>query len=75
MAGFRNIDGGLNRFDVAHFADQNDIGILPQHILQGLTEGGGVGAYLSLIHNRFFVLMDKFDRVFDRHDVSLMMLI
>jgi hypothetical protein len=60
---------GLNRLEVAHFADQNDVRILTQGAAQRQRERVGVYADLALVDHRFLVPMQVFDRVFDGHDV------
>ena len=38
MAGFRGEEPGLDRLEVAHFADQDDVRVLSQRAAQGVGE-------------------------------------
>ena len=48
MAGFGEGDGVIHRFAFANFADQDDVGRLPQRVLQRHAPAVGVGADLAL---------------------------
>ena len=41
-----------DRLEVAHLADQDDVGVLPQHVLEGVREGVRVLAHLALVDQR-----------------------
>ena len=69
VAGFGRRDGRLDRLQVAHFADQDDVGVHPQGAADGLGEVGHVDADLALVDRRLLVLVVVLDRVFDRDDV------
>src|SRR5580692_815272 len=69
MAGFGCENRGGNGFEVAHFADQNDVGILTQGSAQRGGERSGVDFDFALIDETFFVAVQIFDRVFDGDDV------
>ena len=71
MTGFCGGDGGVDGFEVAHFADENDVGILAQGAAESFGEVRNVDANLALSDQRFFVLMIIFDGVFDGDDVGL----
>ena len=49
--GERSLDG----LEVAHLADENDIGVLPEHVLEGGLEPLGIGADLTLVDDRELV--------------------
>src|SRR5581483_2173869 len=62
--------GGGDRLEVAHLADEDDVGILAQHVLEGGGEGVRVLADLPLVDHRPLVVVEELDRVLDRHDVD-----
>ena len=63
--GQRDRDG----LQVAHLADQDDVGVLPQHVLERRREAVRVVADLALVHQRALVGVHVLDRVLDGHDV------
>ena len=62
--------GELNRFEVAHFAHEDDIGILAERGLQRIGEGQRVNAELALVDETLLCFMNELDRIFDRDDVA-----
>ena len=60
---------GRHRLEVAHLADEDDVGVLPQHRLERPVERLGVGAHLALVDHALLVAVQELDRVFDGHDV------
>jgi hypothetical protein len=56
VAGFRRGDGGLDRLEVAHFADENDVRVLTQGAAQGVGERRGVDVDFPLGNDRFLCL-------------------
>ena len=69
------VERGLHGLDVAHLADEDDVGVLAQHPLQRGVEVGGVGADLALVDDRRLVGVEDLDRVLDRHDVLVLRLV
>ena len=69
VAGLGSGDRKLDRFQVAHFTDEDDVGVLPHDVLERLGEGVGIRPQFTLIDDRFDVGMHVLDRVLDRHDV------
>ena len=68
VTGHGRANGDFGRFEVANFADHDDVRVLPQNVAQALGE--------SEIDLRFHVdLRDArqpiFDRLFDRDDAAL----
>jgi hypothetical protein len=55
---------------IAHFAHHDHVRVLPQHVDQGAIEGAHVGQHFLLHDDGPFVLMHKFDRVFDGDDLA-----
>jgi len=69
MAGLGKGNGGLHRFGVADLTNQDDIRRLAQRVLQRRLEGVRVKTHLSLRHDRFFVPVNKLNRVFNGHNM------
>ena len=69
MTCLRGEQGGGNRFQVAHFADQDDVRILAKCSAQGGGEVRGIYFDLALVDEAFLVAVQKLDRVFDGDDV------
>src|SRR5205814_10309651 len=61
--------------EVAHLADENDVGIFTQRRTQRGGERRSVAADLDLLDDRFVVAMLELDRIFDRDDVALVVAI
>ena len=59
----------LHRLQVAHLADEHDVGIFAQRGPQGGLETLRVHADLALIDQAFLVVVHEFDRVLDRDHV------
>jgi hypothetical protein len=59
----------LDRLEVPHLADQDDVRVLPQNVFESLLEVLGVRTHLALIHHTSLVLVQVLDRILDRHDV------
>ena len=71
MSRLRDGDGRGHRFQIPHFSDQDDIGILAEDVFKGIDECPGVFADLALGNKGFFVVMDEFNRVLNGHDVDM----
>ncbi len=67
--------GRLNRLQVPHLTDQDDIGILPEDVSEGRGKALRIGVDLPLIDDAFLVAMEVFDRIFDRDDMALFSLL
>ena len=63
--GQRHRDG----LEVAHLADQDDVGVLAQHVLERVLERLGVLPHLALVDDALLVPVEELDRVLDGHDV------
>ena len=70
VAGFGRVDGGLERFAVAHFAHQDHVRVFADGVLQGGVPVAHVDADFALVDDRLLVREHEFDRVFDRQDVQ-----
>ena len=75
VAGFGRRDRRLDRLQVAHFADQDHVRVLPQGAANGLGEAGHVDAQFPLVDRRFLVRVVELDRVLDRDDVVVEVLV
>ena len=71
MAGLRDAQRRFDRFQVAHFADQHDVGIFTERGAQRVRETVGVAVNLALVDQAALVLMDVFDRILDGEDVAV----
>ncbi len=69
MARFGRPNGGLHRWQIAHFPDQDDVRILPQRFHDRFGKTRDVLPDLALRHHAFFVMMHEFDRIFRGNDV------
>ena len=70
VTGLGGGDRGRDRLEVTHLADEDHVGVLAEHVLQGVREAVGVGAHLTLVHDAALVLVQELDRVLDGHDVA-----
>ena len=69
VAGLRRLQRDLGRLGVAQLADEDDVGVLPQHPAKRLREALRVEADLALVDDAAAVVMEDLDRILDRHDV------
>jgi hypothetical protein len=69
VARFGNSKGGFDSFQIAHFTDQNNIGILAQSRPQSIGKTVGVRVHFTLVHQAAFVTVQIFDGIFNRDDV------
>ena len=60
---------GADRLEVAHFADEDHVGVFAKRSAQRLAERRRVGAELALVDDAGAVPVEKLDRVLDREDV------
>jgi hypothetical protein len=60
----------LNRFEVAHLTDEDDVGVLPHDVLKRIGKAVRIRRKLALINDTDVVGVHIFDRVFHRHDVA-----
>ena len=65
VAGFGGQQGGGDRFEVAHFADQDHVGILAQGGAQRGREVGRIDLDFALIDEAVLIAMQEFDGVLD----------
>src|SRR4029077_3602131 len=70
VACFRRFQRDFDRFAVAHFADQNDLGRLPQGGAQSQGECRSIAVEFALMYGGLFVVMAKLNRIFDAQDVN-----
>src|SRR6266481_1657517 len=69
VAGLGNTQGGLDGFQVAHFADQDHIGIFAECGPQRVADALGIGMQLALVHQAVLIHVYKFDRILNGEDV------
>ena len=59
----------FNRFQIPELANEADIRILPEDVLQRVLERGRIGTDFPLIDHTALVIVEIFDRVLNGHDV------
>ncbi len=69
MSGFGCGQGHGDGLGIAHFANQDHIGILAKDGAQGAGEAGRVGADLDLLDHGVAVGMDELDGIFNGNDM------
>ena len=69
VAGLGDPQRRLDRLEVAHLADEHDVGVLAQRRAQRVREAVRVAVHLALVDQAALVLVDVLDRVLDREDV------
>ncbi len=69
MSCLGGFEGDADGFDIAHFADEHDIGIFAQGGPQRALEAVRVGMNFALVDEAFLVRVHELDRVFNRNDV------
>ena len=69
VAGFGREQRRLDGLEVAHFADEDDVGILTQRAAERMRKRARVDRHLALIDDRAVVAVQELDRIFDRHHV------
>ena len=61
----------FDRLEVAQLADQDDVGVFAQRGAQRHREALRVAVHLALVDEAALVLVDVLDRILDREDVIL----
>ncbi len=69
VAGFGGEQGSADGFQVAHFSDQNQVGVLTQAGAQRHGETCCIHFDFALIDEALFIAVQEFDGVFDSDDV------
>ena len=69
VAGLGRREGGRDRLEVAHLADEDHVGVLAQRRAQALGEVRRVEADLALVDDALLVPVHELDGVLDREDV------
>src|SRR3546814_1940520 len=64
-----------DRFEVAHFTDEDDVRVLTQRRAQRLVETERVAVNFALVDQTLLRLMDELDRVLDRQDMPVFVLV
>jgi hypothetical protein len=73
VAGLGGGESERDGLEVAHLADQDDVGILAQRAPQGVAERTGMHADLALVHETALRLVHELDRILDGEDVAVEM--
>ena len=69
VAGLGHAQRRLDRLEVAHFTDVDDVGIFAQRRAQRLGEPERVAQHLALVDEAALVRVEVLDRILDRQDV------
>ncbi len=67
--------GGIERVAVAHLTHQDDVGVLPDGVLEGRVPVEDVDSHLTLVDDALVVLEGELDRVLDGDDVATFALV
>ena len=70
VSGLSERDGMFHGFRVADFTDQNDVGRLPQRILERVMPRVRIDSHLAVRDQGLLRLVDEFHRIFHRNNVS-----
>ena len=65
MAGFSGLEHDFDGFAVAHLADKNYLGRLPQRRTQRVRKAGSIGVQFPLMDGAAFVVVQELDGIFD----------
>ena len=75
VARFRRVNRRFERFTVAHFPDEHDVGVLADGVLHADFEVDHVLTDFALINQALLFGEHEFDRVFERQNVLVVVLI
>ena len=75
VAGLGGGQGRRHRLEVAHLAYEDHVRVLAEGGLEPLGEGGRVGSELALVDDALLVAVQELDRVLDREDVLVALLV
>ncbi len=70
QASFGSGEGERDRLEVAHFADEDDVGVLAEGGAEAGGEGGRLDRDLALGDDRLLVAVDELDGLLDGDDVA-----
>ena len=69
MAGLGCGQRGRDGLEVAHFAEEDHVGVLTERAAKRVGEPGRIDADLALVDDAALVLMEELDWILDRDDV------
>jgi hypothetical protein len=69
VAGFGRGQRQADGLEVAHFADQDDVGIFAQRRAQRLAEAQRVAVHFALVDQAALAFVHELDRILDGQDV------
>ena len=75
VAGFGGFDGGVDRFQVAHFAHEDHVRVHPQRPADAFLEVVDVHADLTLVDSTLLVFVKVLDGVFEGDDVAVVVVV
>ena len=73
VAGLGDAQRRLDRLEVAHFADEHDVGVLAEGGAERVREALRVAVHLALVDQAALVLVEVLDRVLDGEDVPVLL--
>ena len=71
MSRFSGCYRGVDRFKVAHFSHQNNVGIFTKRRAQRLREAFHINVYLALCDHGLFMIVNVLDRILDSDYVTV----
>src|SRR5512140_1554685 len=69
VAGLGDDERRLHRLEISHLADEHDVRVLAEDVLERRLEAPRVRPHLALVHQAVLVRVQVLDRILDRHDV------
>lgn len=72
---FRRVNRRLKRFTVAHFADEHDVWVFTNRVLHSDFKVDDVLSDFTLVDQAFLFREHEFDRIFEREDMLVVVLI
>ena len=75
MPGVGGFEREPDRLEVAHLTDEDDVGVLAERAAQRRREGAGVRADFAMVDEAPLALVHELDRILDRDDVVLAVLV
>ena len=75
VAGFGRVDGGHERFRIAHFADEHHVGVFADGVLHADAEIDDIEANFALVDQALVFREHEFDRVLERENVLAILMV
>ena len=75
VTGFGSFNGGMDGFEIAHFTDEDHVGIHTERAADALFEAGDIDANFALVEEAFLVFVEVLDGVFERDDMAIVVIV